>query len=107
MNPTPPASVCYPSSTYSEEDCAFATQSWNDGFWRANQSGAMQNHNFQSYVASDGSIEACFLNASVTGACGQGSIPVVGVDARSAHDIQAALKFAIGHNLRVVIKNTG
>jgi hypothetical protein len=106
--PIPPASVCYPSSySYSEEACAFARSSWYDGYWRANQSGATQHHNFQSYIAPNGSIEACFLNASITSTCSQGSIPAIGVDARSAKDIQAAVKFATNHNLRLVIKNTG
>jgi hypothetical protein len=39
--------------------------------------------------------------------CTQGSVPVIGVDARSVGDIQAAVKFAVKHNLRLVVKNTG
>ena len=36
--------------------------------------------------------------------CTQGSVPPGGVDARSAGDVQAALK---QHNLKLVVKNTG
>ena len=32
--------------------------------------------------------------------------PVIGVDARSPKDIQAAVSFASKHNLRLVIENT-
>jgi hypothetical protein len=39
--------------------------------------------------------------------CGQGSIPPVGVDARSPSDVQAAVKFAKQHNLKLVVKGTG
>ena len=67
----------------------------------------MQHHNFQAYVAPDGSIEACFLNSTIGAECGQGSIPVIGVDVRSVKDIQVAVRFAAKHNLRIVIKNTG
>jgi FAD binding domain len=39
--------------------------------------------------------------------CTQGSVPPDGVDARSANDVQAAVKFAKQHNLKLVVKNTG
>ena len=34
-------------------------------------------------------------------------MPPVGVDARSADDVQAAVKFVKQHNLKLVVKNTG
>ena len=36
-----------------------------------------------------------------------GSVPPVGVDARSGTDIQAAVNFARKHNLKLVVKSTG
>ena len=36
-----------------------------------------------------------------------GSVPPVGVDARSGTDIQAAVNFANKHNLKLVVKSTG
>ncbi|KAH9910680.1 FAD-binding domain-containing protein, partial [Epithele typhae] len=35
------------------------------------------------------------------------SVPVVGVDARGAADVQAAVKFVAKHNLKVIVKSTG
>ena len=36
-----------------------------------------------------------------------GSVPPVGVDARSGTDIQAAVNFERKHNLKLVVKSTG
>jgi hypothetical protein len=47
------------------------------------------------------------MNTTLGVPCEQGSVPIVGVDARSVGDIQAAVKFAVEHNLRLVVKNTG
>jgi len=55
----------------------------------------------------NGTLEACFLNTTLGFPCSQGSVSVVGVDARSPEDIQAAVNFAAKYNLRLVIKNTG
>lgn len=55
----------------------------------------------------NGSISACYTNTTLGVPCTQGSVPVIGVDARSASDIQAAVKFAVKHNLRLAVKNTG
>ncbi|KAK7051653.1 hypothetical protein VNI00_004632 [Paramarasmius palmivorus] len=67
----------------------------------------MENPNFQAFISSNGTISACYLDTSLGAPCEQGSIPPVGVDARSVGDIQAAVRFAAKHNLRLVIKNTG
>jgi hypothetical protein len=78
-----------------------------DGNWRADQSGALQYPNFESFIFNNGSISACYMNTTLGVPCQQGSVPVTGVDARSVSDIQAAVKFAVQHNLRLVVKNTG
>ena len=39
--------------------------------------------------------------------CGQGSVPIIGVEARTVGDVQAAVKFAADYDLKLVIKNTG
>lgn len=68
----------------------------------------MQHPNFETYTSADGMLHACFLNASLgTRRCEQGNVPVIGVDARTVRDIQAAVQFAVKHDLRLVIKNTG
>ncbi|KAJ3520405.1 hypothetical protein NM688_g9166 [Phlebia brevispora] len=67
----------------------------------------MQAPNWDNFIFGNGTISTCYLNASLGFPCEQGSIPIIGVDARSVKDVQAAVKFASTHNLRVVVKNTG
>jgi hypothetical protein len=67
----------------------------------------MQSPNFESFIFNNGSISACYLNTTLGVPCQQGSVPIIGVDARSVSDIQAAVKFAANHNLRLAVKNTG
>ena len=104
--PKPPASACYPVSSPSGNCTDFQVNQF-DGNWRANQSGSQQFPNFESYIYNNGSISACYLNTTLGVPCQQGSVPIIGVDARSVGDIQAAVKFAVKHNLRLAVKNTG
>ncbi|EEB95858.1 hypothetical protein MPER_05108, partial [Moniliophthora perniciosa FA553] len=106
VHPTPPEAACYPASNPSG-NCTDVQAHSNDGNWRADQAGALENTNFQSFIFPNGTISACYLNASLGASCGQGSIPPIGIDARSVEDIQAGVRFAAQHNLRLVIKNTG
>ncbi|KAI0711903.1 hypothetical protein C8T65DRAFT_739364 [Cerioporus squamosus] len=105
IHPEPPAKPCYTSANSSE--CAEVSSGWNDGNWRANQTGAMQSSNFETFTFPNGTIEACYLNTTLGTPCRQGSVSAIGVDARSVGDIQAAVKFATEHNLRLAVKNTG
>ncbi|KXN89768.1 hypothetical protein AN958_05308 [Leucoagaricus sp. SymC.cos] len=54
----------------------------------------------------NGSISGCYLNTSLGFAYERGSVPPVGVDPRTAEDVQAVVKFVDRYNLRFVIKNT-
>lgn len=67
----------------------------------------MEMANYETFMFRNGSIAACFMNTSITGTCEQGRVSVIGVDARSVEDIQAAIKFAVQYNLKLVVKNTG
>jgi hypothetical protein len=67
----------------------------------------MQTPSFETFMFGNGTISACYLDATLGFPCEQGSVPAVGVDARSAQDVQAAITFASKHNLRLVVKNTG
>ena len=69
--------------------------------------GSMEAPNFETFMFQNGTIDACYLNTTITGACEQGSVPVIGVDVRSVGDIQAAVTFAVQQNLKLVVKNTG
>ena len=67
----------------------------------------MQSPNFETYEFANGTIDACYLNTTLGVPCTQGSVSVIGVDARSPSDVQAAVVFAQKYNLRLVVKNTG
>jgi hypothetical protein len=82
-------------------------ENWYDGNWRSSIPGSMEGTNFETFMFRNGTIDACYLNTTITGVCGQGSVPVIGVDARSVEDIQAAVTFAVQQNLKLVVKNTG
>ena len=103
LYPLPPASVCYPPSG----NCSSVIANYTNGNWRSDQPGSMQNTNFETFIFPNDSISACFLNATLGFPCTQGSVPPVGVDARSAGDVQAAINFTKQHNLKLVVKNTG
>jgi hypothetical protein len=105
IHPVPPASVCYPGS-HLVGDCFTAKSNRYNGTWRSHQPGSMQFPNFETYTCHN-DTEACYMDASLGFPCEQGSVPVVGVDARSVNDVQIAVKFAAKHNLRLVVKNTG
>ncbi|KAF9555544.1 FAD binding domain-containing protein [Agrocybe pediades] len=106
LRPVPPPSACYPTNMPSR-NCSEVVAHYTDGNWRADQPGAMQNTNFESFVFLNGTIDACYLNVSLNIPCEQGNVPPVSVDVRSAEDVQAAVVFAKRHNLRLVVKNTG
>ncbi|KAF9222133.1 FAD-binding domain-containing protein [Gyrodon lividus] len=104
--PLPTASACYPTSDPSG-NCTEVIENWLDGNWRSSMPGSMEAPNFETFMFKNGTIDACYLNSTITGTCGQGRVPVIGVDARSVADIQAAVNFAVKHNLKLVVKNTG
>ena len=102
--PIPPATPCYNPAT---GNCTEVRADWDNGVWRSDQSGAAQNTNWETYAFPNGTVQGCFLNTLLGFPCQQGSVPVIGVDARTPSDIQGAVKFSGDHNLRLVIKNTG
>ncbi|KAI9572548.1 hypothetical protein HD554DRAFT_1556288 [Boletus coccyginus] len=104
--PLPTASACYPLSDPSG-NCTAVLENWYDGNWRSSMPGSMEFPNFESFMFQNGTIDTCYLNTTITGTCEQGSVPVIGVDARSMEDIQAAVTFAVQQNLKLVVKNTG
>ncbi|KIK95398.1 hypothetical protein PAXRUDRAFT_140764 [Paxillus rubicundulus Ve08.2h10] len=104
--PSPTASACYPTSDPSG-NCAEVIENWTDGTWRSSMPGSMEAPNFETFMFKNGTIDACYPNTTITGTCGQGRVPVIGVDARSVADIQAGINFAVQHNLKLVVKNTG
>ncbi|KAF9236124.1 hypothetical protein BU15DRAFT_50483 [Melanogaster broomeanus] len=104
--PLPTAAACYPTRDASG-NCTDVIQNAYDGNWRSSMPGSMEAPNFETFMFNNGTIDGCYINTTITGACGQGSVPVIGVDARSVADIQAAINFAVKYNLKLVVKNTG
>ncbi|KAI6020452.1 hypothetical protein BKA83DRAFT_4302284 [Pisolithus microcarpus] len=104
--PVPTASACYPVNDPSG-NCTEVVQDWTNGNWRSSMPGSMEAPNFETFMFKNGTIGACYLNTSLSVPCEQGSVPVIGVDARTPQDIQAAISFALQHDLKLVVKNTG
>ncbi|KAH7907437.1 hypothetical protein BJ138DRAFT_1160149 [Hygrophoropsis aurantiaca] len=104
--PRPTAAVCYPVD-HPSGNCSALAENWANGNWRADQPGSMEAPNWETYTLANGTIEACYANTALGVPCSQGSVPVIGVDARGPDDIRAAIQFAVRHNLRLVVKNTG
>ncbi|CAA7268663.1 unnamed protein product [Cyclocybe aegerita] len=106
LRPVPPASACYPVSSPSS-NCAEVLAKFTDASWRADQPGALENPNFETYLHWNGSVDGCYRDTTLGFPCKQGSVPPIGVDARTVEDVQAAVVFARKNNLRLVVKNTG
>ncbi|KAI0777631.1 hypothetical protein BD413DRAFT_490600 [Trametes elegans] len=111
LRPVPFAHPChFTSNPEDAANCSTVADNRLDGNFRSGFPGAMQAPNFETFIApDDDELHACLLNVSLSGGgrCEQGSVPVVGVDARTVGDVQLAVKFAAARNLRLVIKNTG
>ncbi|KAF8528285.1 hypothetical protein JB92DRAFT_3139728 [Gautieria morchelliformis] len=76
---------------------------WQSGIFRDNIPGSMLQVNWeQDYDANPPSL--CFRNSTN---CGQGDVPIFGVNATTAAHIQAGVRFAQAHNLRVAVKASG
>ena len=104
--PLPTASACYTAGN-SSGNCSEVVEKWTDGNWRASMPGSMEAPNYETFEFKNGTISACYLNTTLGVPCEQGNVPVIDVDARTPEDIQAAVNFAVQHNLKLVVKNTG
>ena len=104
IHPVPPATPCYDSAA---GNCTDVQAGWYNGTWRADQPGAAEYTNYETYTFPNGTIQGCYFNTTLGFPCQQGNVPVIGIDARTPKDIQEAVKFSGEHNLRLVIKNTG
>jgi hypothetical protein len=96
----PPAAPCH-TDHYNASLCAIATANWTNGYWRADQPGAMEATQWE-----DGD-QQCYIDSPKTAPCQQGLVPVLVADTRNVQDIQKAVSFAVKYRLKTVIKNTG
>ncbi|PYH79573.1 FAD-binding domain-containing protein [Aspergillus uvarum CBS 121591] len=99
----PTGSVCH-GREYDPARCAFARNSTQDSLWRIAEAGALQSVTWETQQYLNGS---CFVDTPRAIPCDQGRIPVYGVLAHSAEDIQKAVRFARHNNLHLAIRNTG
>ncbi|KAG6327489.1 hypothetical protein ID866_11600, partial [Astraeus odoratus] len=104
--PIPTASPCYPVG-HPSGNCSEVILNWTNGNWRSSLPGSMEESLWESYMFNNGTISGCYLDTTLGIPCEQGNVPVIGVDARTPGDIQAAVKFALQYNLKLVTKNTG
>lgn len=96
--PRPPAWACH-DPNFDDAACNYVKANWNDSFWRANQTGAMQNSVWDS--------PNCRIDTPRTMPCDQAFVPTYSVDAQNDDHVTKAVKFANKYNLKLVVKNTG
>ncbi|KAJ6032595.1 hypothetical protein N7540_003327 [Penicillium herquei] len=102
----PVGAVChYP--TYDSEECK-ATKGWNGtqcSIWTSNHSAALLYTNWEMWPEQNQSCYSNITDRSIP--CGQGRVPLYTLQAQTPEDIQAGVKFARAHNIRLAIQNTG
>ncbi|KAJ6557654.1 hypothetical protein B0H19DRAFT_946457 [Mycena capillaripes] len=90
--------VAVPTAKYCANLGGCTDAQWTSARFRYGIPGAMN----QGYDLNPPSL--CLRNSTT---CGQGDVPLYSVEAQTAKDIQAAVKFAAAHNLRLVVKSSG
>ncbi|KAF7324646.1 FAD-binding domain-containing protein [Mycena kentingensis (nom. inval.)] len=92
-----------PSAKYCAGIGGCSDAQWTSAIFRGAIPGAMDQVNWeQGYDLEPASL--CLRNGTT---CGQGDVPIYSVEAETVKDVQAAVKFATKHNLRLVVKSTG
>ncbi|KAG0230213.1 hypothetical protein BGW42_001080 [Actinomortierella wolfii] len=97
---TPVARECHGSS-YDKAKCDAIQKDYFKVNWRMEQPGAVQHVNWETFHG-----QGC-LGFNQTQPCLQGAVPVYTVNVSSIADVQATVRFAAKHNIRLVVKNTG
>ncbi|KAG0352842.1 hypothetical protein BC939DRAFT_462832 [Gamsiella multidivaricata] len=98
---TKPAAYACHDPHFDSATCQEIQKGYYFDYWRQRQPGAVQQTNWEVL---DG--KAC-LGFNQTAPCDQGAVPLYTVNATSIEDIQNTVRFAVKHNIRLVIKNTG
>ncbi|KAF7348764.1 FAD-binding domain-containing protein [Mycena venus] len=76
---------------------------WKSALFRNTIPGAMNQVNYeQGYDLTPPSL--CLRNSTT---CGQGDVPIYSVEAETVEDVQATVRFATAHDLRLVVKSSG
>lgn len=99
----PVGTVCH-DPTFNGAACAVVQNMTSDSLWRVQQPGAVQWTNWEAWTEQN---ETCYLDLPRQAACKQGRVSLYSAVVEKVEHIQAAVKFAAQHNLRLAIKNTG
>ncbi|KAG0261731.1 hypothetical protein DFQ27_002786 [Actinomortierella ambigua] len=96
---TPASRECH-QPYFDQAKCDKIKEGYSREEWRQHQPGAVIQANWETFRG-----KGCLLNQK--GPCHQGAVPVFTVKASSVADVQATVRFASQHNIRLVVKNTG
>ena len=100
----PLAAVCHAGSEEDAAACREVSSQWTNSTYRAGQPGAVQWANWEAWPAHN---QTCYVDTAPSIPCGQGRVSLYSVQAKSAAHIQAGVRFARQHNLRLAVKNSG
>ncbi|KAF9882900.1 hypothetical protein FE257_004914 [Aspergillus nanangensis] len=90
--------------SYNETQCAIVQANTQRSSYRAAQPGAMQWQNWESWPQKN---QKCYVGTPQSERCAQGRISIFSAEVDSAQDIQAVVRFAGQHNIKLALKNTG
>jgi hypothetical protein len=98
LHPSPPGAVCHPKQpTYSAAECPILQKQWQSIFFHQDNPISSAWNNFNN--------DSCLPLAAAP--CSGEGYPVYVVNATTPEHVQAAVKFAGKHNVRLVVKGTG
>jgi FAD/FMN-containing dehydrogenase len=80
------------------------TANSNSSLWRSGQPGAVQWQNWEARPAKE---ESCYIGSSAKIPCGQGRVSLFSAAVQKGEHIEATVRFAKKHDVRLAIKNTG
>ncbi|GAQ03950.1 4-dimethylallyltryptophan N-methyltransferase [Aspergillus lentulus] len=99
----PVAHVCH-DPFYNYPACQNLADLARDSGWRASQPGALQGWIWETGRTED---ETCHAHSPRGARCHQGRIPLYSAAVESVDQVQAAVRFAQRHRVRLVVRNTG
>jgi hypothetical protein len=98
LQPPPPGAICHPKqSTYSASNCPKVQEEWLSIFFHQDNPVSSAWNNFNN--------DSCLPLAAAP--CSGEGYPVYVVNATTPAHVQAAVKFAGKHNVRLNVKGTG
>ena len=97
----PPAIVCYAGPQKNLAACATVLTGLTNSTYIANNPIALD------YPIDNTCPAVDYAAGGVPGSCSLGSVPLYTVNATSLADVAKAVKFAVNHAIRFVVRNTG